>query len=107
MEREDYFFGETREKGRKKVYALVIYDIVNNKRRTKFAKIMQGYGNRIQKSGFEISVSESKFNELLDIIPNYCDRLEDSIRVYRIEGRHLVHKWGVDPSVEQDDVIIL
>lgn len=107
MEREDYFFGEALLKGKKKVYALVIYDIVSNKKRTKFAKIMEGYGNRIQKSGFEISVSEAKFNELLEIIPYYCDKLEDSIRVYRIEGRNLVHKWGIDVSTEQDDIIII
>ena len=33
-----------------KIYALVIYDIVNDKRRAKFAKRLNQYGIRVQKS---------------------------------------------------------
>ncbi len=106
MEREDYFFGETQDTDVKKVYALIIYDIVDNKARNKFAKFLLGYGNRIQKSGFEISVSEKKFDKILREIPKYCGSV-DSIRVYRIAGQNLVYKWGVDDSILQDDLIFL
>ena len=106
MEREDYFFGECEEKRKKQVYALIIYDIVENKLRTKFAKHLQGYGRRIQKSGFEVQLSESKFNKLLSEIPRFCGR-EDSIRVYRIQGKNLVYKWGVDNFEEQENVIVI
>lgn len=88
------------------VYALVIYDIVDNKTRVKFAKFLQGYGNRIQKSGFEVVVSEKKFDKLLSEISKYCSS-KDSIRVYRITGQNLVYKWGTDNSMEQDDLIII
>jgi len=90
----------------KKVYALIIYDIVDNKKRTKFSNLLLGYGDRVQKSGFEIKVSERKFEQLLKEIPMYCDTC-DSIRVYRISGKNLVYKWGTDKTPEQEDVIVI
>lgn len=39
------------------MYILVIYDIVDNNRRVKFAKKMNGYGFRVQKSAFEAMIS--------------------------------------------------
>ena len=106
MEREDYFFGTEDRGSRRKVYALVIYDIVDNKNRVKFAKFLNGYGNRIQKSGFEVTLSEKKYQEMIRLIPSFCREM-DSIRVYRIEGKNLVHKWGIDTSVDYEDVIII
>ncbi|WP_031472685.1 CRISPR-associated endonuclease Cas2 [[Clostridium] aminophilum] len=106
MEREDYFFGEGQTSDSKKIYALVIYDIVDNRKRTKFAKILEGYGNRIQKSGFEVKISTRKFEKLLNEIPKFCSSM-DTIRVYRISGQNLVYKWGKDDSKTQDDLIIL
>ena len=74
MEREDYFFGEQISVNRSKVYALVIYDIVDNSKRTKLHKLLNGYGTSIQKSGFEICVSPHKFEKLLNQIPAFCGR---------------------------------
>ncbi len=106
MEREDYFFGEYQENDSKKVYALIIYDIADNKTRTKFAKFLMGYGDRIQKSGFEVTISEKKFEKLLREIPKYCSSI-DSIRVYRITGKNLVYKWGIDETSYEEDLIII
>ena len=100
----DEYDAEDIAKG-KKVYALVIYDIVDNKRRTRFAKVMEGYGKRVQKSGFEVRIPEKKFQELLKLIPKYCTS-EDSIRVYRITGDNLVYKWGADIGYLSEDVVI-
>ena len=72
----------------------------------KFAKYLLGYGNRVQKSGFEVSVSEKKFEKLLNEIPRYCSSV-DSIRVYRITGQNLVYKCGVDDNCFQEDLIFL
>ncbi len=106
MEREDYFFGEFQNGNNNKVYALVIYDITDNKTRGRFAKFLQGYGERIQKSGFEVVISEKKFSQLLKEIPKYCSST-DSIRVYRISGKNLVYKWGITTDVTQDEIIIV
>ena len=67
---------------------------------------MEGYGNRIQKSGFEVTLSEKKFDKLLNEIPKFCGAA-DTIRVYRITGQNLVYKWGKDSSATQEELIII
>lgn len=64
---ENYFWNteglENTEK--KKVYVLIIYDIVCNKRRVAFAKKMQGYGFRVQKSAFEAMLPDRIYRQLV------------------------------------------
>ena len=50
---EDYYFQIAEELEDDKQFILIIYDIVDNKRRVKFAKFLEGYGKRVQKSAFE------------------------------------------------------
>ncbi len=102
-----YFFGyvdaTTTER---KVYALVIYDIIDNKRRTRFAKYLNGYGHRIQKSCFEVVVRPKVFEKMVTQIGRYCDQ-EDSIRVYRINGKSQVWHWGAQLLEDEEDVVVL
>ena len=103
---ENYFWN-TQENGEKKLYVLVIYDIVSNKRRTAFAKKMKGYGFRVQKSAFEAMISVKLFKKLLDEIPKSIDAKEDSVRIYKITGYGEVHLFGVNESIESQEVIII
>ena len=41
---EDYYFQIAEELEDDKQFILIIYDIVDNKRRVKFAKFLEGYG---------------------------------------------------------------
>ena len=44
---EDYFFSTVEENTQeKKAYVLIIYDIVDNAKRVRLAKFLQGYGFR-------------------------------------------------------------
>ena len=43
-EMENYFWNTEENNYSKKLFVLVIYDIIDNKRRVKFAKEMSGYG---------------------------------------------------------------
>lgn len=45
---EEYYFQITDELESDRQFILIIYDIVDNKRRTKFAKLLEGYGKRVQ-----------------------------------------------------------
>lgn len=45
---EDYYFQIAEELEEDKQFILIIYDIVDNKRRVKFAKFLEGYGKRVQ-----------------------------------------------------------
>lgn len=64
-------------------YYLIIYDISNDKRRYKIAKLLEGYGKRVQMSAFECWLNDrlyKKLNNSLDKI----SKEEDNIRIYHL-----------------------
>ena len=88
---EDYFFSTVEENTQeKKAYVLIIYDIVDNAKRVRLAKFLQGYGFRVQKSEIGVYVDE-----------------EDSIRIYKIVGQGQVTILGKNEKVQNDDCIII
>lgn len=54
---ENYFWNTEEIQNTRKIYVLIIYDIVSNRRRVAFAKKMSGYGFRVQKSAFEAMIT--------------------------------------------------
>lgn len=104
---ENYFWN-TEEGGRKKqVYVLVIYDIIKNKTRNKFAKVLQGYGFRVQKSAFEAIIDEKLFDQLVKEIPTLINSSEDTVRVYKIRGVGEVRLFGNSKAIKTEETIIL
>ena len=104
---EEYFF-QTEENGRNDdSLVLIIYDIVNNTRRNRLAKFLNGYGVRVQKSAFEAHLPKKKYEKLLREIVKFCNLKEDSIRVYKIIGKGQVNTWGVGQYEEQEEVIVI
>ena len=67
---EDYYFQISEELESDKEFILIIYDIVENKKRVKFAKLLSGYGIRVQKSAFEAMLTKQRYNKLLIISIN-------------------------------------
>lgn len=104
---EDYYFTIKEDTGDDRVFVLVIYDITDNKSRNKFAKLLLGYGFRIQKSAFEAVITRNKLMKLKSEIPHYIDVKEDSVRLYQIKGRGNVTTWGRNESNDVEDVIII
>lgn len=103
---ENYFWNSTETK-EKKIFCLVIYDIVSNKRRIKFAKTMSGYGFRVQKSAFEAMIRPVVYKKMIEEIPKLIDDTEDSIRIYRIVGSGEVTVFGINKVIESEEVIII
>ena len=106
MQREDYFFEESNEGRSDRLFVLVIYDIVDNKKRVKFAKYLQGYGTRVQKSAFEAHLTRKVYEKLLNGISEYCER-EDSVRIYRMIGQGMVSAWGYQTVPDEEDLILI
>ena len=104
---ENYFWNTETESSEKKVYILIIYDIVSNRRRVKFAKKMEGYGFRVQKSAFEAMVPEKLYRKLLTEIPEGISEEEDTVRIYKIYGFGEVVRFGIDHAIPTDDVVII
>ena len=65
----------------KRIYLLIIYDISNNCKRAKLAKLLEGYGERVQLSAFELLIEQSKYDSLLLKAGEILGK-EDSFRVY-------------------------
>ena len=69
----------------KEQFYLVSYDISNDKRRAKAAKILEGCGRRVQYSVFECSITSERFEilygELLELMQ---EEEQGSIRIYSL-----------------------
>ena len=102
---ENYIFENEIEYKTSKKLVLVIYDIVDNKKRTKFVKFLEKYGVRVQKSAFERIIILNQYNELISKIPYYISE-EDNIRVYKLKVDGEVVSWGSGMS-QAEEVIIL
>jgi CRISPR-associated protein Cas2 len=95
-----------RRGGNGKYFVLIIYDIIENKKRAKLAKVLKGFGFRIQKSAFEAMLPPNKYEKMLrELRPFVSD--EDSVRVYKIRGSGAVTVLGKDDSVAGEEVIII
>lgn len=104
---EDYFFSTMEENSHeKKAYVLIIYDIVQNAKRVRFAKFLQGYGFRVQKSAFEAMISLTLYRKLMREIRAFISE-EDSIRIYKIIGQGQVTVLGKNDQIENNDCIIV
>lgn len=106
MERENYFFTIDEKIDYDKTLVLIIYDIIDNKKRTHFSKLMEGYGNRVQKSAFEAKLTSKQYDKLLSVIPKYCDE-SDSIRVYKLTSKCQVTCWGYTDITDEDEIILI
>jgi CRISPR-associated protein Cas2 len=96
------------------VNVLISYDVstetVDGRRRLrKVAQTCQDFGQRVQKSVFECSVSEAQFEEVIRRLLDIIEKTEDSLRVYRLtepREKH-VRVYGLDGKVKFDEPLIL
>lgn len=64
------------------MFWIVSYDIPNDKRRNKVAKILTGYGRRAQYSVFECEINDEQRDKLERALKREIDAEEDDIRFY-------------------------
>ena len=61
---------------------LAVYDTPNDRRRHRFAAILDDYGERVQYSVFEVIAETRHFKRLIDRLEDIVDVDEDSLRLY-------------------------
>ncbi len=59
---------------------LVIYDICDDRRLQKVAKIMEDFGQRVQRSKFEMDLNESQLKRLKERIGEVINPDEDGVK---------------------------
>lgn len=65
------------------MFYLVAYDISDDQRRTKAAKILEDFGDRVQYSVFEMKLGRlEQLSEMQRRLENVIDPETDSVRIY-------------------------
>lgn len=90
----------------RKFIVLMIYDIVDNKRRNKMVKCLEAYGVRVQKSAFEALLNRWQYEKMLRESSILIDEAVDSLRVYVLDDIIDVYTWGIGERKESDCVIL-
>lgn len=67
-----------------KRFYVVCFDISDDRTRYRVAKVLKGYGYRVQKSVFECpQLTEKQLLTLMDRLERLIDRTTDTVRYYR------------------------
>ena len=61
---------------------VLAYDVPDDRRRAKLARLLEGFGDRVQYSVFELILRERELAELRRRIAALIDPDEDSVRLY-------------------------
>ena len=63
---------------------VVSYDICNQKRLNKAAKIILDYGIRVQKSVYEVELNSAQFTELCRRLSSIIKAEEDGVKLFKL-----------------------
>jgi CRISPR-associated protein Cas2 len=92
---------------------LVTYDVstestAGRSRLRRVANICLAYGQRVQKSVFECSLTAEQLETLRQRLAKIADPAQDSVRVYRLLEPRSRHLWtyGIDTHIDFNDVLI-
>ncbi|KAB8146093.1 CRISPR-associated endonuclease Cas2 [Chloroflexia bacterium SDU3-3] len=90
---------------------LISYDISNDRRRQKLAKLLEGFGQRVQWSVFECDLDQREYGLLAKKLKKVVREKEgDNLRIYRLCATCAQQTAiiGSGPAVEQrQDVYIV
>ncbi|RMF98476.1 MAG: CRISPR-associated endonuclease Cas2 [Candidatus Schekmanbacteria bacterium] len=90
------------------MHVVISYDIVNDRRRIKLAKVLLDYGKRVQKSVFECSIDEKNFDKLKKKVEKIIDYESDSVRYYFLckKCKENIVVSGEGIVIEDEEIII-
>ena len=83
---------------------VIAYDIPDDKRRSRVARILGGYGERVQYSVFECPLKRRQFAALWKELETVVSPTHDSLRAYRLCPACAGWIKTVGPAVRVDDV---
>jgi CRISPR-associated protein Cas2 len=86
---------------------LIVYDVATSeaagqKRLRRVAKACEGYGQRVQDSVFECTLSDVQLEQLRARLLEIVDLAEDSLRIYRLLQPRAQHVEVIGRSVTYD-----
>lgn len=90
-------------------FYILSYDIRDPKRLRKIAKIMTGYGTRVQKSVFEALLTQDLLQKVIQKCQGIINSEQDTIRIYNLcmECREKVQILGNGKVLEEIEFVII
>lgn len=88
---------------------LICYDIVQDRRRNRVAKILESYGMRVQKSVFEVFLTPEQFGKLHQRLSWAIAPETDQIRFYPLtkRSRDKASILGIKPDMAIADTTFI
>lgn len=93
---------------------LITYDVATespggSKRLRRVAQVCKSYGQRVQKSVFECTVTLVQYEELVRCLLSYIDEAQDNLRVYRLREpkERFVKEYGTAQSIDFEGPLIM
>ncbi|HEU4328566.1 MAG TPA: CRISPR-associated endonuclease Cas2 [Roseiflexaceae bacterium] len=68
------------------MFTIISYDVVQDRRRTRVAKLLEGYGTRVQYSVFECDLDQAQLVALGEQLRLLIDVSTDSVRCYLLDA---------------------
>ncbi len=95
--------------GKERSRYVISYDIPEDRRRNRVARVLEGHGERVQYSVFECVLTEAQFERLWDELRGLIAPQEDSLRAYRLcpPCAGWVRTVGQAPRIEVPEVYIV
>ena len=66
------------------MFVVIAYDVVCDRRRTRLAKLLSGFGERVNYSVFECELRQRQFDGLIRAVLKLIDPAEDRVRYYEL-----------------------
>lgn len=85
---------------------IITYDIQNDKKRNKLFKLLNKYGERVQRSVFESVLSRGKYRKLTQELKNFELKEGDSIIIYSIVNAQYMEKWRLQRDIQKGFQIV-
>lgn len=86
---------------------LIIYDIIDDRRRNKIRKLLTGYGAMVQKSCCESYMTGRQYEQLERQLQHMIHWEEDNVRVYQLNGLNRVYNYGTENENAYQEIIII
>lgn len=91
------------------MFHVISYDIPDDKRRLKVAKVLLDFGSRVQYSVFEAFLDDTLLEKLRDRLEKIIFPKEDRLRIYRMckDCEKGIEVMGLGEPPEDPDVYIV
>ncbi|MEW6380258.1 MAG: CRISPR-associated endonuclease Cas2 [bacterium] len=85
-------------------FIVVSYDIVDDQKRARVARVLKDYGARVQYSVFECKINEKQIIDLKNRLTKAINLKEDSIRIYSVcqECTKKITLIGESTTIQED-----